>query len=142
MNPVALRARLTGRMGRQPCASCPWKRSTPRGGFPGGTLKAPELLAMVHGEGMAVMQCHATPDEEPRGCVGFIRRCDTPGVRLMGILAPETVTVDREHPPLRELHTVKSVMRKHGSLRGGECAARCRGCISRKCKPKDEVEPE
>jgi hypothetical protein len=82
----------------------------------------PQLQQML-GLGFQVMQCHVTPDAQPLACVGFVRRCDTLGLTLAilgGVHDPDTI--DTEHPPLVTLHTVASLIRKHGTLHPTGCA--------------------
>lgn len=52
---------MTGQL-RQPCGTCPWRITTPRGGFPGGKLEISGLRAMMRGDVLRAMQCHSTPD--------------------------------------------------------------------------------
>lgn len=120
---------------RRPCENCPWKKSTPRGGFPGGKLNTRGLEDMISGRSFQVMQCHATPDGRPSVCVGFARRCpDTVGLRIAQMLQMVDLSeVDFEQPLSEELHTLDSVLRKHGVDNTEPCKTRCRGCISEKC---------
>lgn len=111
---------------RKPCATCPWRRSTPPGGFPGGALDAHGLLRMASGEfGPPAMQCHSTPDgEQAQVCVGFARVVgfDCVGLRFAAILGrydPETVAADEP------LHTLESVIAIH-SPRARDVIARGR----------------
>lgn len=64
------------------------------------------------------MQCHATPDTAPRVCIGFARRFpNNPALRvvtLRGLFDP--TTVDPHTPAEHELHTLWSLLRKHGGV--------------------------
>lgn len=98
---------------RKPCPSCPWRISTPPGGFPGGCIDAHALLDMVKGHRMQAMQCHSTPDgEDARVCVGFSISVgeETIGFRLATLLGriPETFEADGA------LHSLAEVIRVHG----------------------------
>ena len=100
---------------RKPCPSCPWRRSTPPGGFPGGCIDSRRLLAMV-GNGMGqVMQCHCTPDDDRAAvCVGFALQVghDSIGYRfavLVGAVDPDVLETDAE------LHTLQSLITTHGA---------------------------
>jgi hypothetical protein len=101
-------------MTRVPCPSCPWRKSTPPGGFPGGCLDTRRLLNMASGDFGPAMQCHSTPDgEHAQVCVGFalVVGFDSMGLRLaalQGLYDPDTVAADED------LHTLASVLRTHG----------------------------
>lgn len=87
-------------MKRESCPTCPWRKSTPPRGFPGGSL-SPKLRQMASGEFcMDAMQCHCTPDgPSAQVCVGFAIQVgfDCVGLRLAALLGrydPETVTAE------------------------------------------------
>lgn len=83
------------------CKSCPWRRSAPKAGEPGGSVPAHDLDGMRAAaqdctEGLKVMQCHDSPDGDPRPCAGFLSVVgyESIGVRLgvmQGILRREDV---------------------------------------------------
>lgn len=83
-------------MTRRACNTCPWRKGTPPGGFPGGCINEEELRRMASGEPgcMKVMQCHNTPDDNrARVCVGFAVQVgpDSFGYRLaraLGMIDP------------------------------------------------------
>lgn len=57
---------------RTACATCPWRKTTPSGGFPGGHIKGAALRAMASDQVMSrVMECHSGKVADPRVCVGF-----------------------------------------------------------------------
>lgn len=78
---------------------------------------------MVEGESLRAMQCHATPDDRPRICVGFARRApDALGTRLATMLgAHDPTQVDPGNPPRAGLHTIRSLTLKHGTMRPRPC---------------------
>lgn len=99
---------------RRPCPTCPWRKSTPRGGFPGGLIDVERLVAMTRDDLGAIMQCHCTPDgERAQVCVGF-------GL----VVGPEclayrfAVICGRiEHDAMEascELHSLASLIATHG----------------------------
>lgn len=98
---------------------------------------------MESGEVLRVMQCHSTTDERPGICVGFARRLpDTVGVRLariLGVFDPDAL--DHEDPPLRDLHTLPSLLLVHGGTGGGRCPTRCPGCLSSRCSSESADDP-
>lgn len=78
----------TATVKRRPCPTCPWRATTPRGGFPGGIIDVRRLARMLHGE-LMVMQCHCTPDGAGANvCVGFALQVgpDCVGYRLAAML--------------------------------------------------------
>lgn len=114
---------------RLPCPSCPWRKSTPQGGFPGGKVNAEELLTMARGEPhLPAMQCHITPDgERAEVCVGFALQIgfESVGLRiahLVGRYDPDQVDTDEE------LHDLESLLLTHGTFEPTGCLSRCRGC--------------
>lgn len=60
------------------CRNCPWKRESPKAGEPGGSVpveRDPRKLAQLVDRmtsGLQVMQCHASTDESPAACAGFL----------------------------------------------------------------------
>lgn len=60
---------------RQACATCPWRKTTPRSGFPGGSIDGAELrrMSLEHElkPGPMVMECHSGQVHQPKACVGF-----------------------------------------------------------------------
>lgn len=102
----------------RPCANCPWRRSTPREGFPGGYIDTRRLRRMADGASLTpAMGCHA----RERVCVGFALVVGTRslGFRLATILGaydPSTLASDAP------LHTLASVIKAHGTLRPRACA--------------------
>lgn len=106
---------------RRPCRSCPWRRSTPPGGFPGGVLDSASLRRMASGEfGQSAMQCHSTPDgERAEVCVGFamVVGFDCVGLRIAAMAGrydPDRVEADET------LHTLAPVCATHGPERFAE----------------------
>ena len=106
--------------GRRACASCPWRRSTPPGGFPGGCVSE-RLRAMAsgHPHETGVMQCHSTPDDRPKVCVGFAVRVgpESVGFRLAGVMGLLDPVVDDGDL----LDTVDEVIERHNTRRGFQC---------------------
>lgn len=106
---------MTATRKRPPCGTCPWRKSTPPHGFPGGYI-SPELRAMASGEfGMEAMQCHCTPDgANAQVCVGFAIQVgfDCVGLRFaaLGRYDPETVTADG----VELWETAEDLFRVHG----------------------------
>lgn len=105
-------------MKRTVCRSCPWKRSTPRRGFPGGRICVQGLAdAMNGGPGSRAMQCHATPDGgRAKVCVGFalVVGSDSFALRLaksIGRFNAEDVA-----PTPDQLHTPLAMIRFHGGV--------------------------
>lgn len=102
---------------RTPCPTCPWRKSTPPGGFPGGCLDSRRLLAMAGGDpAEPAMQCHSTPDGEgAKVCVGFALQV---GYRSVGLRIARfcgrynPATIDADGP----LHTLKSVLATHADV--------------------------
>ena len=108
---------------RRPCATCPWQRTTPRDGFPGGRIDAYRLLRMLEDRIGKVMQCHSTPDgEDAEVCVGFAARVgrDSFSYRLAVLVG----AVDEDDLDLRidGLLTLPDLLRRHGgrSSTGGK----------------------
>ena len=99
---------------RKPCSTCPWRRSTPPGGFPGGILDARRLLSMAGGADPKAMQCHCTPDgADAQVCVGFalVVGFRSLGLRLAAVFGRyDPATVETDAP----LHSLASVLRAHG----------------------------
>lgn len=95
-----------------PCRTCPWRVSTPPRGFPGGLIDVAKLLPMIRGEAWKVMQCHCTPDESPRACVGYMLQAgmDT----IFGRLAVAHGLVDSNMGCADPLHTLESLIETHG----------------------------
>lgn len=110
-------------MARQACPTCPWRTSTPPGGFPGGCVQEDELRRMASGDPacMKVMQCHNTPDDHrAKVCVGFAVRVggDSVGYRLagaLGLLDPVADDGDELLP------SVEAVIERHNTGRGLVC---------------------
>lgn len=100
-------------MSRRPCSTCPWRKSTPRGGFPGGLVMADDLLAMVAGRALKVMQCHCTPDSAPQACVGFALQVGLDSVGLRLAAAHGAVDLDDMECD-SELHDLWSLLQTHG----------------------------
>ena len=70
------------------CDNCPWKRSSPKAGEPGGSIPdvdARESYERIR-DGCKVMQCHDSKDSDPRPCAGFLSVVgfDSLGVRFAG----------------------------------------------------------
>lgn len=101
---------------RLPCHNCPWRKSTPPGGFPGGVIDAPRLLQMASGGFGPAMQCHCTPDDNrAQACVGFALAVgfDCVGLRMAAMAGhydPEQVATDAP------LHSLRSLLFTHGGL--------------------------
>ena len=110
-------------MARQACPTCPWRTSTPPGGFPGGCIQQDELRRMSSGDPscMKVMQCHNTPDDHrAKVCVGFAVRVggNSVGYRLagaLGLLDPVADDGDELLP------SVEAVIERHNTGRGLVC---------------------
>lgn len=85
------------------CANCPWRRSSPKAGEPGGSVPVTEdrermrgIAQDLSGDGMRVMQCHKSSDAAPKACAGFLSVVgyESIGVRLAvmsGIIRAEDV---------------------------------------------------
>lgn len=84
------------------CKNCPWRKTSPKAGEPGGSVPAHDLDRMqleakaCGPDGFKVMQCHDSTSEDPRGCAGFLSVVgyDSPGVRLgvcLGVIRDEDV---------------------------------------------------
>lgn len=104
-------------MGRKACKTCPWRISVPPKGFPGGCI-SPELEEMAAGKQLTkVMQCHCTPDDDPKVCVGFALRVrdECIGFRLARLLG----LIDEVEDDGDLLGTVEQVLEKH-NLAGDE----------------------
>lgn len=106
---------------RHPCLSCPWKRSTPRNGFPGGHIDVKKLRLAINGAPFdPAMQCHSTPDgERAQACVGFaqvVGFASTPlrMAALLGRYDPDEIA-----PIAEPMHTARSMVRFHGAAAGG-----------------------
>lgn len=59
------------------CPTCPFLRSAPKAGEPGGSVPAHAPARMGHAirevtEGFKVMRCHDSIDTDPRPCAGFL----------------------------------------------------------------------
>lgn len=106
-------------MKRGPCRNCPWKRFTPRHGFPGERICLPRLLRAIRGGVFdPAMQCHATPDgDEAQVCVGFAQVVGFTSVPLRraahaGRYDPDTIAA-----PAEPMHTLESMVLFHGATR-------------------------
>ena len=110
---------LCGRMTspRTPCVSCPWRRSTPRHGFPGGRICAASLERAINGSPFdPAMQCHSTPDgENARVCVGFAQVVgfDSAPLRMAALLGRYDSA--KIAPVSEAMHTPASMVRFHGA---------------------------
>lgn len=104
---------------RSPCPTCPWKRSTPRHGFPGGRIDAEGLHQAIHGTfGDPAMQCHSTPDgEKAEVCVGFAQVVgfDSAPLRFAALFGCYDAATTA--PVSEPLHTPASMVRFHGPCR-------------------------
>lgn len=101
---------------RMPCATCPWRKSTPTGGFPGGIIDTDALVRMVRGVSNRIMQCHSTRDNDPKVCVGFVVQVGHESVAcrlavIVGLFDPAGMSVDEE------LHSLESLLLTHGGRR-------------------------
>lgn len=110
-------------MARKACKTCPWRASTPPGGFPGGCVNEGELRRMASGDPacMKVMQCHNTPDDHrAKVCVGFAVRVgtDSVGYRLAGAFG----MLDEVEGDADLLPSVEAVIERHNTGRGMVCA--------------------
>ena len=103
-------------MKRVPCASCPWKKSTPRHGFPGGRICASGLDRAINGSlGDPAMQCHSTPDGEgAKVCVGFAQVVGFDSFPLRMARAFGRYDPDEIAPISEPMHTPASMLRYHG----------------------------
>lgn len=101
---------------RVPCKTCPWRESTPRGGFPGGIIDYKLLLDMTFGQSLRAMQCHCTPNgAQAEVCVGFALQVGftSPGYRLavaLGRADPEDLATDEL------LLSLENLVLKHGGV--------------------------
>jgi hypothetical protein len=85
------------------CPNCPFRRASPKAGEPGGSVPVSSDLGTMRavarnfvGDGMKVMQCHKSTDEQPKACAGFLSVVgyESIGVRLAvmrGIVRAEDV---------------------------------------------------
>jgi hypothetical protein len=55
---------------RRPCAECPWRRDVDPGHFPAERFRA--LARCAEDMSPVLFQCHATTDETPLVCAGFL----------------------------------------------------------------------
>lgn len=99
---------------RAPCPTCPWRKSTPPRGFPGGLVMAERLVEMVTGgPEKRVMQCHCTPDDRPKVCVGYGLQVGFQSVAYR--LAVAIGAVDHDSLGTDEtLHSLESLLEAHG----------------------------
>jgi hypothetical protein len=101
-------------MGRKPCATCPWKRSTPPNGFPGGKIRL-SLLHMITGSSLRVMGCHSSSEGIEMACAGYVRQYpDVAGVRIarvLGAIQPGEIDVS----DLTELRSLEELIQDHGT---------------------------
>lgn len=108
-------------MARKACSTCPWRASTPPGGFPGGCVAENDLRRMASGEPyMKVMQCHNTPDDHRAlVCVGFAVKVgnESVGYRLAGTLG----MLDEVEGDGDLLENIEQVIAKHNTERGLMC---------------------
>lgn len=72
------------------CQNCPFRRSSPKAGEPGGSVPEPGAIETAREctSGMKVMQCHKSSDRAPRACAGFLSVVgyDSIGVRVAVVL--------------------------------------------------------
>ena len=83
------------------CKNCPFRRSSPKAGEPGGSVPEYDEAGMRRAarevtEGRKVMRCHDSEGEDPRPCAGFLSVVgyESVGVRLavaLGHVADEDV---------------------------------------------------
>ena len=71
------------------CKNCPFRKSSPKAGEPGGSVPVADAAAMRRvvrdcTDGMKVMQCHKSSDRAPTPCAGFLSVVgyESVGVRL------------------------------------------------------------
>lgn len=68
------------------CRNCPWRKSSPKAGEPGGSVPEPDALATARActDGHKVMQCHKSTGAKPKPCAGFLSVVgyESIGVRL------------------------------------------------------------
>jgi len=68
------------------CKNCPWRKSSPKAGEPGGSVPVADVRLAVRNvtDGMQVMQCHKSSDDKPHACAGFLSVVgyESIGVRL------------------------------------------------------------
>lgn len=86
------------------CKNCPFRRSSPKAGEPGGSIPeydTDEMRRAVHDvtEGRKVMRCHDSEPGDPRPCAGFLSVVgyESIGVRLavaLGHIAEEDVGLE------------------------------------------------
>jgi Family of unknown function (DUF6283) len=107
-------------MARKACKNCPWRASTPPGGFPGGCVDATSLRRMADGSSMKLMQCHCSPDgQDAKVCVGFALRVghDSIGYRIAGVFG----LIDKVEDDGDILDSIEDVIQKHNTGRGLSC---------------------
>ncbi len=78
--------------------------------------------------GLPAMQCHSV--KEPQACIGFAARV---GFRSFGLRLAAAVGVFRmEDIDVAgvKLHTLKSLLKKHGSWSVAPCPKPCDGCAA------------
>ena len=77
------------------CRNCPWRKSSPKAGEPGGSIPEPDALTTAHAclDGHKVMQCHKSSDAKPKPCAGYLSVVgyESVGVRLAACMG----TIDR-----------------------------------------------
>lgn len=108
-------------MKRRACRTCPWRKSVPPGGFPGGCVKESELRQMASGIPVfKVMQCHNTPDGEgAKVCVGFAIKI---GPKSVGFrFAASQGLIDEVEDDGDLVDSVHEVIQKHNTGRGLVC---------------------
>jgi hypothetical protein len=99
---------------RVPCPTCPWRKSVPKGGFPGGIVDIERLmLAIRGGASEKIMQCHCSRDSDPKVCVGFVLQVGRESVAcriavILGGVDPEQMGTDED------LHSLESLLLMHG----------------------------
>lgn len=102
---------------RRPCPTCPWRSSTPQGGFPGGIVDLEGLHAAIHGSPFdRAMQCHCTPDgPEAEVCVGFALQVGFDSAPLRMAAFCEQYAPDQVEPdPADPLLSLRELVLKHG----------------------------
>lgn len=125
---------------RSACPTCPWRRTTPKGGFPGGVLDVVQLRDAIRGSAPA-MQCHCSSDDDPLVCVGFALRVGraSPMFRVAEALG----LVDTIDQDPRELLGLPQLLERHAGVcesRTQEEALRALTEIFRVARSLDQLE--
>ena len=104
---------------RNPCRTCPWRKTVRKGGFPGGILDAKGLLRMIDDGMGTIMQCHSTPDgADAKVCVGFAARVGPESTRYRIAVVEGIIDEGDLNLSTEGLLTLHGIIRKHGGRPG------------------------